>query len=899
MREDLIGQSVGPYRLLEELGCGAMGAVFLAEDSRCGLRVAVKILSPLCLGDPRLVLRFREEARIVSLFAHPQIVRLSDFGEDPAQGLFLAMEYVPGPTLAAELRRRGRLPVPQVLDLVRRVGAALQYAHDLRVVHRDVKPANLLLHPEKGAMLTDFGIARADIGARLTPAGVVPGTPEYLSPEQILGEVATGASDQYSLGVVLFESLTGSLPFVAPDPGHLMHQQVYQDPSPPSDLRSDLPEWLDALVLRMLAKKPESRFKDLGEVARGLDRGALREEAPASDRTLIPRQIQDLRLLSAASGQEDRATVPPARTGPLVGPAPSPPRQTGSGPQGPAGTSRGLGTGDPIRGGEVCQPEHLPGDLDDPRRSGSLPPGRAVGGRSSWPAPRDPGMRIRRVFDFFRQLTSNLGTSRTDAELELDLVVQAGPQPGRRIRLSAPETYVGRGSGQVECATAILFDDGTVSAHQAVIRRGADGYVLDHLPQATNPTRVNGRRVTRHLLCLGDRIEFGSVAVDVQATELAPSALAPTPPVDQRLQEGTEYRPMSGAQEPTEARSMEELCAGALEVVRGPEDLIGTRFRLFPRPTTLGRAADCDVCLPDKGVSRCHAVISWEGGAPTLEHRSQTNPSLVNGVMLTGPQPLRQALRNGDEIQLADRIALRLDLKVGPVASAPPAGPSASVEPLATADVSQPSSPRAPEEAGGEDMLEMMRRLASLEKAIQEKFIKTLTFLDVDVVDSSGMKSRTEFEHRVGTHRIVLSFDLLRSYLERVVTRHRGSILNSNGDELMCCFESAQDGVDAALAMVLELDDFNRQESLIPEPFRLRVGLHTGRSTVDFQRGIAYSATLDTTGHLQKHCPVGGVKISGTTYQMLSRPELFEESEPLPKEEIPTWVWRVADPAQG
>jgi len=492
-----------------------------------------------------------------------------------------------------------------------------------------------------------------------------------------------------------------------------------------------------------------------------------------------------------------------------------------------------------------------------------------------------------------------MGTARTDSRLDLDLVVQEGPQPGRRIHLAAPEIYVGRGSNQVECATAILFEDGTVSAHQAVIRHGPDGFVLEHLPQATNPTRVNGRRVTRHLLHVGDRVEFGSVAVQVQATELAPSALMPTPRTSGHLEEGTEFRPMPAAEEVTEARPMEELAAGALELVQGPADLLGTRFMLFRRSTTLGRSADCDVCLPEKGVSRCHAVISWEGGVPVLEHRSQTNPSLVNGVPVFGPQGLRHPLQDGDEIQLADRVTLRLELKTGPAPSTPVARSAPSGEPAPAAAAPPDLPPAASEEAGEDDMLGMMRRLASLEKAIQDKYVKTLTFLDVDVVDSSGMKSRTELEHRIGSHRIVLSFDLLRSYLERLVTRHRGSLLNSNGDELMCCFENAQDAVDAAIAMVEELDEFNRSESLIPEPFRLRVGVHTGRSTVDFRRGIAYSATLDSTGHLQKHCPIGGVKISETTYGMLSRPELFEESAPLPKEQIPTWVWRGFDPPRG
>jgi len=250
------------YRVLRMLGHGGMAAVFLAEEPRLGRRVAIKVMAPGLLMDPRMISRFHQEARTTAQLHHPNIVTIFDV--DERDGLhYFVMAYVPGRSLARVMaEKREALPIRAVTHWLLQAGGALAYAHRAGVVHRDVKPANILLDAEGNALVTDFGIAKLMDEPGLTRTGVLVGTPAYMSPEQCVSGPVGGASDQYSLGVVAFEMLTGRPPFTGATVA-VLHAHVHEQPRPVRELRPDCPEALAAVVERMLAKRPEDRFPDI------------------------------------------------------------------------------------------------------------------------------------------------------------------------------------------------------------------------------------------------------------------------------------------------------------------------------------------------------------------------------------------------------------------------------------------------------------------------------------------------------------------------------------------------------------------------------------------------------------------------------------------------------------
>jgi eukaryotic-like serine/threonine-protein kinase len=260
---------VGPYRILERLGAGANGEVFLAEDTRLHRRVALKTLSGTGGSDAvELRRRMLREARAVARLNHPHIAAVYDVLES-GDGVHIVMEYVPGATLAARVRQ-GPLPPMQVLDIALQLSSALAHAHGLGVVHRDLKPANVMVSPEGKAKILDFGLARlhraepgsvplsSESGAG--EAGLVVGTPPYMPPEVLLGEGTDARGDIYSLGVTLFESLTGRRPFEARD-GRPLAEAILATPTPrPRSLRPDVPGELDDVVVRAMAREPGDRY---------------------------------------------------------------------------------------------------------------------------------------------------------------------------------------------------------------------------------------------------------------------------------------------------------------------------------------------------------------------------------------------------------------------------------------------------------------------------------------------------------------------------------------------------------------------------------------------------------------------------------------------------------------
>src|SRR6188472_3029647 len=264
----------GRYRIIRKLGAGGMANVYLAEDQELGRRVAIKILDDRHAADDSFIERFRREAKNAAGLSHPNIVSIYDRGE--AEGTYyIAMEYLDGRSLKELIVGRGPAPIKTAIDYTRQILAAVGFAHKNGIVHRDIKPHNVLVGPEGRLKVTDFGIARSG-ASQMTEVGSIIGTAQYLSPEQARGSPVDQRSDVYSVGIVLYEMLTGTVPFTGETPLEIAMKHLSAIPDPPSDRRPDIPHELDSIVLRALAKRPEDRYQsaeemdvDLARVARG------------------------------------------------------------------------------------------------------------------------------------------------------------------------------------------------------------------------------------------------------------------------------------------------------------------------------------------------------------------------------------------------------------------------------------------------------------------------------------------------------------------------------------------------------------------------------------------------------------------------------------------------------
>jgi beta-lactam-binding protein with PASTA domain/predicted Ser/Thr protein kinase len=260
----------GRYRIIRKLGAGGMADVYLAEDQELGRRVAIKILNDRHAADDSFIERFRREAKNAAGLSHPNIVSIYDRGE--AEGTYyIAMEYLDGRSLKELIVGRGPAPVKTAIDYARQVLAAVGFAHKHGIVHRDIKPHNVLVGPEGRLKVTDFGIARSG-ASQMTEVGSIIGTAQYLSPEQARGAQVDQTSDLYSVGVVLYEMLTGQVPFTGDTPLEIAMKHLSEVPRPPSELRPEVPHDLDSVVLRALAKDPGERYQSADEMDADLAR---------------------------------------------------------------------------------------------------------------------------------------------------------------------------------------------------------------------------------------------------------------------------------------------------------------------------------------------------------------------------------------------------------------------------------------------------------------------------------------------------------------------------------------------------------------------------------------------------------------------------------------------------
>jgi serine/threonine protein kinase len=292
---DLIGQTIGNYRIEAPLGQGGMGQVYRARHIHLERAAAIKVMHESMASDSDFQARFRQEARAIAALQHPNIVEVYEFGEQTGR-YYLALELLNDGSLRHLVRQHAQAgqpwPLSMALDLMRQASDGLAYAHTQGMVHRDIKPDNMLLKRAASTLggyllkITDFGLARLAEGGVATHTGTTMGTPAYMSPEQCQGLALDGRSDIYSLGVVLYELSTGYLPFAVKTLSEAVYKHVYEAPTRPRQVRPDVPEALEAIILRCLAKRPEERFATAEELARALAQVLLGQE-PLLSRTMI------------------------------------------------------------------------------------------------------------------------------------------------------------------------------------------------------------------------------------------------------------------------------------------------------------------------------------------------------------------------------------------------------------------------------------------------------------------------------------------------------------------------------------------------------------------------------------------------------------------------------------
>jgi serine/threonine-protein kinase len=265
----------GRYEIVKELGKGSMGVVYQANDPQIGRTIALKVLRPDRVSSEDFVQRFLKEARAIGRMSHQNIVTVYDVGQDQST-VYIAMEFLEGEALNVYARDRA-LTMEQIADIGIQVADSLDYAHTRGIVHRDIKPQNIMVAPTGVVKLTDFGIAHVEDpeASHQTQAGEILGTPNYMSPEQVMGKKVDGRSDLYSLGVILYELATGSRPFKGENLAAIFHAITSETPARPQALNPAVPEGLSGVILRCLEKNPEERFRTGHELSEAL-RASLR-----------------------------------------------------------------------------------------------------------------------------------------------------------------------------------------------------------------------------------------------------------------------------------------------------------------------------------------------------------------------------------------------------------------------------------------------------------------------------------------------------------------------------------------------------------------------------------------------------------------------------------------------
>jgi hypothetical protein len=285
---DLVGQIVAQFHIIKKLGEGGMGQVYLAEHVKMQRKAALKVMNPGMNQDPDAIARFNREANNASKINHPNVCQIFDFGETPDGLIFLAMEFIEGQSLTALIEKTGSLPAPRAASIIHQAADALGVAHDYGIVHRDLKPDNIMIAKNRDGSdmvkVVDFGIAKASTSdaQKVTKTGLVVGTPEYMSPEQLAGDQLDGRSDIYSLGLVAFNCLTGTLPFPSKSAQEAMIMRLTDQPKKLADMKPDVqwPAELQAVMDKALARDANDRYQTAPEFGRDMTRAV--EKMPAT-----------------------------------------------------------------------------------------------------------------------------------------------------------------------------------------------------------------------------------------------------------------------------------------------------------------------------------------------------------------------------------------------------------------------------------------------------------------------------------------------------------------------------------------------------------------------------------------------------------------------------------------
>ncbi|MBI2195070.1 MAG: serine/threonine protein kinase [Planctomycetes bacterium] len=312
-------KKLGPYQLGEELGRGGMGVVYKAMDTTLQRYVAVKVLPAELASEPLIVARFVREARSLAKLHHPNLMNIYTVGEEDGQHYF-AMELVEGETLAAVLREKGAFSVQKTVDIMIQVLAGLERVHGAGLVHRDIKPSNIMLDTAGRAILMDFGLAKARTDQVLTAPGSIMGTPEYMPPEQVHGEEADARSDLYSIGVVLFQMVTGWPPFTDKSDINILKKHMDEKPPRLTEVAVDVPFTFDAIVQRLMSKRPEDRFQSASDLAQELVRF---RDSTGRTATMPPAGVRGGGKPPAISGLAAPPSLKPAVSKPAAAATPS------------------------------------------------------------------------------------------------------------------------------------------------------------------------------------------------------------------------------------------------------------------------------------------------------------------------------------------------------------------------------------------------------------------------------------------------------------------------------------------------------------------------------------------------------------------------------------------------